>query len=119
MVYSCFLIFLILSFQSCKKEDGISYLFNGEDLTSWDTYLGVPQSVLDVPHLERDEAGKYIEAFGLNNDPLNVFAVVDEDGASAIRISGYVWGALITQSEYSNYHLHLEYKWGDEKHPPR
>lgn len=104
---------------SCKKEEELIYLFSGYDLSGWDTYLGVPQSVLEVPDVYRDEAGNYSEALGLNNDPLHVFTVVEEDGAPAIRISGYIWGALISQSEYSNYHLHLEYKWGDEKHPPR
>jgi hypothetical protein len=109
----------VFLFQSCKKEDEKIFLFNGKDFSGWDTYLGVPQSILDVPYLTKDEAGNYTEAFGLNNDPMNIFKVVVEDGTPAIRISGYVWGALITKSEYSNYHLHFEYKWGDEKHPPR
>jgi hypothetical protein len=89
------------------------------DLEGWDTYLGIPQSVLDVSNLDKNEDGNYIEAFGLNNDPMQIFSVVEDNGVKVIRISGYVWGGLISEDEFENYHLHLEYKWGEQKHPPR
>jgi hypothetical protein len=115
LVYISILLFLA----GCKKEKEPSFLFNGTDLTGWDTYLGIPQSVLDVPYLDKDSTGKYTEAFGLNYDPMQVFSVTTEDGANVIRISGYIWGALITKEEYENYHLHLEFKWGEQKSAPR
>jgi hypothetical protein len=114
-------ILLICLCSACGRElagDRI-YLFNGEDLAGWDTYLGRPQQVLEVPGLERNEDGYYMEVLGLNNDPLRIFSVVEDEGEHVIRISGYVWGGLITKQEYENYHLHLEYKWGELKHPPR
>ena len=114
------LFFIIINF-GCKQkhESERVYLFNGHDLENWDTYLGRPQSVLEVPYIDKDENGYYTEVFGLNNDPMEVFSVVEEDGMDVIRISGYIWGGLITREEYENYHLHVEYKWGELKHPPR
>jgi hypothetical protein len=80
-------------------------LFNGKDLTGWDTWLGKPHG------------GK--EVIGLNKDPRGVFRVVQEDGQPAIRISGEVFGALTSRKEFGNYHLRLEFKWGKAKWPPR
>jgi len=86
-------------------KDGWMPLFNGKDLSGWDTWLGKPFQ------------GK--EVVGLNKDPQNVYTVVEVDGKPAVRISGEVWGAITTKKEYSNYHFKLEFKWGDKKWPPR
>jgi hypothetical protein len=80
-------------------------LFNGKDLEGWDTWLGKPYK------------GK--EVIGLNKDPDKVYTVVELDGQPAIRISGQVFGALTSKEEYGNYHLKLEFKWGQKKWPPR
>jgi len=115
----CLIAGIFLLFSACNKEEEKNYLFNGTDLTGWDTYLGIPDLSQEVTGLDRDEFGNYLNAFGLNNDPLHIFSVVEEDGEPAIRIDGYIWGGLISREEYGNYHLHLDFKWGDEKHPPR
>jgi hypothetical protein len=79
-------------------------LFNGKDLTGWDTYL---RAYVDDP--------KTLDpTVGLNKDPYHVFSVVSEDGP-AIRISGEYFGGLSTTSEYSDYHLIIEFKWGIHK----
>jgi hypothetical protein len=114
-----FLLTLTIRVSSCQKEVGRLYLFNGNDLISWDTYLGLLQSVLEVHCLEKNEQGEYTEAMDLDNDPLQIFSVEEQDGEQVIRISGNVWGALISKEEYENYHLHPEFKWGEQKHPPR
>jgi hypothetical protein len=80
-------------------------LFNGRDLEGWETLLG-PRKPGDTP-------------LGRNNDPDRVFSVVQEDGAPAIRVSGQVWGALVSVREFENYHLHAQFKWGKLKWPPR
>jgi len=79
-------------------------LFNGKDLTGWDTYIG----------RDLDDSGKPVteQPLGLNNDPRHVFTVVKENGEGVIRISGENWGAISTQKEYENYHLQLQFKWG-------
>lgn len=94
-------------------------LFNGENLDGWYTYQKSPEPTSEVPGMERDEQGNYLEPIGLNNDPLQVFTVVTEDDAPAIRMSGEVFGIVVTEKEYENYHLSLQFKWGTAKYPPR
>jgi hypothetical protein len=91
-------------FTNSKKKDYWKILFNGKDISGWDTYIG--------PDI--DSKGKYItgQPLGLNNDPRKVFTVVNQDGENIIRISGENWGALSTQNAYENYHLQLQFKWG-------
>ncbi len=107
----------ILLVTSCSVKKGDS-LFNGKDLTGWYSYLAIPDSSVhsDLP---RDSAGHYFAAPGMNNDIFNVFSVVETDGNSAIRISGEVFGILVTEKEYENYHLTMEFKWGEKKFAPR
>jgi|SRR5581483_11301374 len=76
-------------------------LFNGKDLTNFYTYLGAEK--------------KGDKPFGKNNDPLKVFSVAD----GMIRVSGQVYGCFVTEKEYENYHLVVEFKWGDKTWPPR
>jgi hypothetical protein len=87
------------------KTEKWASLFNGKDLEGWDTWLGRPFG------------GK--EVVGLNKDPSKVYTVVEADGKPAIRISGEIFGALTSKQEYENYHLKLEFKWGQKKWPPR
>ncbi len=69
-------------------------LFNGKDLTNFYTYLA---------------------KLGKNNDPKKVFSVQN----GMIRVSGEVMGCFVTEKEYENYHLVVEFKWGKETFPPR
>jgi hypothetical protein len=80
-------------------------LFNGRDLNGWDS---------DLASAERGKP-----ALGHNDDPVQVFSVVTEDGQPAIRVSGQVMGGLSTRREFGNYVLRLEFKWGGKKWPPR
>lgn len=46
-------------------------------------------------------------------DPDRVFTVVDQvDGEPAIRVSGQHYGGFVTKSEYTNYKLVVEFRWG-------
>lgn len=125
LLISCFVTLapLILSYpskgqQPSNQTEWIT-LFNGEDLTGWYTYQRRPEPTSDVDGLSRDSEGNYLEPIGLNRDPLQVFTVIQEDDEPAIRISGETFGILVTNDEYENYHLRLQFKWGDEKYPPR
>ncbi len=86
-------------------------LFNGKNLSGWDTYLGPAY----------DPVAKEFSGppRGLNSDPNRVFSVVEVDGRPAIRISGAAFGGLSTVQEYGDYELELEFKWGQAKSPPR
>ena len=94
-------------------------LFNGRDLTGWDTFLGKPHASTDVPGLARNGDGSYADVVGMNRDPRGVFSVVHVDGAPAVRISGEIYGALVTAAEYENYHLRFQFRWGTRIWPPR
>ena len=85
-------------------NDGWVNLYNGKDLTGWDSYIGPPL----------DDSGKMQSQtpVGLNKDPHRVFSTVQQDGETLIRISGENWGAISTKQEYANYHLQLQFKWG-------
>jgi hypothetical protein len=86
-------------------------LFSGKDLSGWDTYIGPS---FDTIQGKRDSISP-----GLNNDPLKVFTVVEEEGKPALRISGQRFGGISTLEEFQNYHLRMEMKWGTAKWPPR
>ncbi|MDB5131713.1 MAG: hypothetical protein JWR02_1462 [Mucilaginibacter sp.] len=96
---------ITISFTIAGKTDRWKQLFNGKNLSGWDTYIG--------PDL--DNAGKPVTGMpiGLNNDPRHVFSIVKENGENIIRISGESWGAISTKKEYENYHLQLQFKWGN------
>jgi len=98
------LCLLVLGFKTTEKPGRWKQLFNGKDLSGWDTYIG--------PDL--DDSGKPITGapVGLNNDPRQVFSVVTEGGEHVIRISGQNWGAISTKQEFENYHVQLQFKWG-------
>jgi hypothetical protein len=99
-----FLCAMAVGFVTKGRNSHWKQLFNGKDLSGWDTYLG--------PDL--DDKGKPLngQPIGLNNDPRHVFTVVKMDGENVIRISGENWGAISTAKEYDNYHLQLQFKWG-------
>ncbi len=61
-------------------------LFNGKDLTGWHTFL---------------------RGRGKNVDPKGVFSVTN----GVIRITGEEWGGLVSDEEFSNYRLSVEYRW--------
>ena len=89
---------ILLTFNSCEKP--WQPLFNGENLTGWNTWVG---------SVEEGE-----KPVGLNKDPLNLFSVVELDGEKVIRISGEINASIATKEEFENYHLVMEFKWGDE-----
>jgi 3-keto-disaccharide hydrolase len=76
------------------EKDGFTPLFNGKNLTGFYTYL---------------------KGHGKNKDPEKVFTVRD----GMIRVSGQVWGCFTTDKEFENYHLVVEFKWGDKTWKPR
>jgi hypothetical protein len=90
-----------------RQTSNWTKLFNGKDLSGWDTYIGPPL----------DDAGKKLSDIpvGLNNDPKHVFTVVDDNGENVIRISGENWGGVSTKREYADFHLQLKFKWGSLK----
>jgi hypothetical protein len=87
--------------QAADNKEETIHIFNGKDLTNFYTYLGAPKSGA--------------KPYGKNNDPEKVFTVHD----GMIHVSGKVYGGLITEKEYENYHLIVDFKWGKQTWPPR
>ena len=79
--------------QQTPGPQGIQ-LFNGTDLSGFYTYL--------TEH-------------GRNNDPNGVFGV--DDGM--LHITGQDNGAIVSEADYENYRLVVEYKFGERMWPPR
>ncbi|MEX0648915.1 MAG: DUF1080 domain-containing protein [Balneolaceae bacterium] len=79
---------------SVSHDDGFKLLFNGYNFDGWYTF---------------------IPDYGKNNDPDEVFNTEDE----MLYITGQHFGYLATEDTYSNFHLKLEFKWGEKKWPPR
>jgi hypothetical protein len=86
------------------SPEGWHALFNGKDLSGWDTYLAPPA----------DSTGKRIsdQPIGLDKDPHRVFSVIRDNDQNVIRISGEDVGGLISKKEYADYHLQVLFKWG-------
>jgi len=74
--------------KECEERHSAAWrsggVFNGRDLTNFDTFL---------------------KEHGLNNDPDHVFLV--ENGV--IHISGKEFGYVITKKEFANYYLRAEF----------
>jgi len=111
---------VLLGVIGVRAEPGWTPLWNGTDFDGWTTWMQQPSPGSDVPGLKRDADGKYTEPIGSGRDPLKVFTIVrDVDGRPAIRISGEVFGELRSKRAFKDYHLKLQFKWGDKKWPPR
>lgn len=82
---------------SRKQGPSTIRLFNGSDLAGFYSYIG-----------PSEEGG---EPLGKNKEsgPGKVFSV----RGGELHVSGKRIGALITDDEYENYHLTVEYKWGE------
>lgn len=105
-------IWISLLALSCVSAQEWEPLFDGEHLPDNNHYLGVPDRSIEVPGMERNADGDYTGNLGWE-DPLGVFSVVQLEGEPVIRISGAVQGALVLKKSVGNYHLRLQFKWGD------
>lgn len=108
------LVTCVMSFFSFGQKTNNTWksLFNGRDLSNWDTWLRATNM---TGYSDDEMIGPPQPPIGLNNDPLNVFTVKD----GILRISGEIWGAITTKEEYGNYHLRFVTKWGDKKYFPK
>jgi hypothetical protein len=57
----------------------------------------------------------FLPSKGKNSDPEGIFAVHD----GMIHVLGKEFGYFCTEKEYENYHLTVEFKWGERRWPPR
>jgi hypothetical protein len=92
-------IALLLCFSSFSLSAQKS-LFNGKNLKNWDIFLG--SSINGFEDLAKKAT------------PESTYQVEAIDNQNMIHVSGAINASLATKAEYENYHLHLEFKWGDK-----
>ncbi|TVQ84501.1 MAG: DUF1080 domain-containing protein, partial [Bacteroidetes bacterium] len=93
-------IVFIMMGSSCQREQEWNALFNGQDLSNWDKFLG-------------SSLGPDFDSLAQAATIGQVFSVVELDGENVIRISGEINGSLATPESFENYHLRLVFKWGE------
>ncbi len=83
----------VLFFNNVTAQD-FTPLFNGKDISGWYTFL---------------------KTKGKSNDPDTVFSVSN----GLLKITGKEFGYIVTEKSFDNFHLVVEFKWGEKKYPPR
>jgi len=88
-------------------------LFDGRSLAGWDAWLGFADPALT--YRGEPASAPIGTARGTEGD----FAVRKTDGAPAIWVKGETWGSLVHRADLRDYHLRLQYKWGERTWAPR
>jgi hypothetical protein len=86
-------LFAVL-FNNYSTAQDFKPLFNGKDIGGWYTFL---------------------KTKGKSNDPDTVFSVNN----GLLKITGKEFGYIVTEKSFDNFHLVVEFKWGEKKYPPR
>lgn len=89
---SIFVCLLLVT--SLVQSQQYKQLFNGKDLKGW--YL-------------------YLQPGVGSQNPDSAFIVQD----SVLYVTGKSVGYIATEKEYRNFHLIMDFKWGETKYPPR
>lgn len=116
------IMFTALSFtnlQAAQTQEW-HYLID-KNLSQFDTWIGIPHSSvkgLAAGTYQSDDI-KNGTPLGLNNDPLQVFTVIEENGEPLIKVTGQIFGGINTKKSYQNYHLKLQFRWGFPRYEPR
>jgi len=120
------LIFSLTFFFSCSDETKQTQVDDSEwtqlideNLSEWDTYLSFKHQIGYDGTPPLDESGKEIAPIGLNKPGYDVFTTITENNEPVIKVSGEYYGCLVSKNEYENYHLQVQFKWGDKKWIPR
>ncbi len=87
-------LFTFIFFCANAQQTKMEPLFNGKDLKGWYSFLNTK---------------------GKNNDPEKVFTVEN----SLLHITGKEFGYICTEDVFKDFHLSVEFKWGEKKYPPR
>lgn len=116
-----FLLIIVFSINSYsqKKLKSIELLDN--ELSNFEKWIGIPhETVKGLPEgtYQSDNVHRGTP-MGLNNDIKNVFSIITENGEPVLKVTGEIYGGLITKESYANYHLSVKFKWGDKKWEPR
>jgi len=118
-MFRSYLLLVLLFFLSSFEENNNWIDLIDKDLSQWENYLSYRYPEGYDGEVPKDAEGNDLKPIGLNKDEFGVFTVIEEDGQPVLRISGEIYGCVATKSEFENYHLKLQVKWGDTKWHPR
>lgn len=109
---------------SSADEPGWTPLLTDDLSTHWEAWFGVPPKSVSAPGYptSTSDNGQTGEPWGLipfDEDPIGLFSVEQEQGRPVLKISGQMYAGLTSKEVYSDYHLSLQFKWGDKKWAPR
>lgn len=124
LVLACFMLMRVSAQEKSITSNKISKkwknLFEGNPQDNWEVFIGAPHAtVKGLDNIDPKSDGKNATPLGLNNDPKKVFSFETVKGENVLHISGEIYGALTTKQEYENYHLKLQFKWGEKIWEPR
>lgn len=130
MKFSAHILFLwmLVIFFSCKQdkkatdtneipEQTWEQLLDN-DLSQWQPFLGIPHKSTGIEGYENVEDVTVGTPLGLGNQK-KVFSVIQEEGETVLKVTGEIFGCLMSKKEYENFHLKLQVKWGDKRWEPR
>jgi hypothetical protein len=83
-------------FATRAQSDGWKKLFNGKNLDGWNVVIGNPA---------RADANHWVQ---VHDGMIHMYK-------DAVQGSPQPAGYIVTSNDYSNYHLKLEYKWGQKR----
>lgn len=89
-----------------------------KEMSNFETFVGVPHTSVKLEGYEKSENVHKGTPLGLN-DVKKVMSSVDENGALLLKVTGEIYAGLTTLQAFENYHLKVEFKWGDKKWEPR
>ena len=91
-----------------------------ENLTDWEIYQSYE---LTDTMASQITSGKTVEGLsapvGYNVNKGNQWTVVKEGDELLIHNTGTYYGCIFTRGSFSNYHLRLKYRFGDNRYEPR
>lgn len=122
MLLRIFLLIFIVSLTpstfASSKSEWISLL--DDNLSQWDNYLSYSFKPGYDGSQPIDSNSKPISPIGENSALADrIFSVVKTNNEPILKISGEIYGALITKQSFRNYHLHMKVRWEEMKWNPR
>ncbi len=100
-----------MQFKILRLTGAVAFFFCFYNVTA---QKAVKSKLLFTPE-NKSEWYTFINGEGKDKDSLQVFKF-EED---ILHVSGKRFGYIITKESYYNFHLTLDFKWGDKKYPPR
>lgn len=90
-------------------------------LSNFEIWMGIPHASTEGLPPGTFQSSNVTQGIpmGLNADVKNVFQLIEENDELVLHISGEIYGGLTTIKSYQNYHLTLQFRWGEKKWPPR